>query len=286
MQELTQRKNSQLLEVWRRLKKNRLAVVGMILLVLIVLLAVFADLISPYPYDLQDYDAIFVKPCKEHPFGTDNFGRDILSRVIYGARISLKISFISLVGSALAGCILGAIAGFFGGAIDTVIMRFCDILMAIPRMVLAISIATTLGPGLTNAMIAIAISSIPSFARVVRASTLTVRDQEYVEAAKSIGCSTPRIIRKYIFPNILAPIIVQATLGVGTAIILAASLSFLGLGDPLLPEWGAMVSAARAYFRDYPHMIAFPGIAIMLTVLSLNLFGDGLRDALDPKLKK
>lgn len=280
------KRRGQLADVWKRLCKNRLAVFGLALLVVIVLVALFADIIAPYSYDYQDYSATFTTPCPEHIFGTDNFGRDIFSRVVYGTRTSLKIAFISLAGSALAGCLLGAFAGFFGGVVDTLIMRFCDIMMAIPRMVLAISIATTLGPGLTNAMIAIAVSSVPNFARVVRASTLTVRDQEYVEAARCIGCSTMRIISKYIFPNILAPIIVQATLGIGTAIILAASLSFLGLGDPLIPEWGAMVSAARSYFRDYPHMIAFPGLAIMLSVLSLNLFGDGLRDALDPKLKK
>lgn len=280
------KRRGQLAGVWKRLCKNRLAVFGLALLVVIVLVAIFADLIAPYPYDFQDYSATFQTPCPAHIFGTDNFGRDIFSRVVYGTRTSLKIAFISLAGSALVGCLLGAFAGFFGGLADTLIMRFCDIMMAIPRMVLAISIATTLGPGLTNAMIAIAISSVPNFARVVRASTLTVRNQEYVEAARCIGCGTMQIISKYIFPNILAPIIVQATLGIGTAIILAASLSFLGLGDPLVPEWGAMVSAARSYFRDYPHMIAFPGLAIMLSVLSLNLFGDGLRDALDPKLKK
>lgn len=282
----TPKKRSQLVDVWRRLCKNRLAVLGMVMLVVIVVVAIFADVIAPYPYDLQDYSATFMKPCKEHLFGTDNLGRDIFSRVVYGTRTSLRVAFFSLAGSALVGCIVGAIAGFFGGVVDTLIMRFCDIMMAIPRMVMAICIATTLGPGLTNAMIAIAVSSVPSFARVVRASTLTVKDQEYVEAATCIGCSTPRIIVRYIFPNILAPIIVQATLGVGTAIILAASLSFLGLGDPLVPEWGAMVSASRSFIRDYPHMITFPGIAIMLSVLSLNLFGDGLRDALDPKLKK
>ena len=166
-------------------------------------------------------------------------------------------------------------------------MRGSDILMAIPRTVLAIAIATTLGPGLVNAMIAVAIGTIPSFTRVVRASTLTVKDQEYVEAARAIGASNFHIIKKYVFPNVLAPIIVQATLGVGTAILLAASLSFLGIGiSPPTPEWGSMLSAARSYMRDYWHMVLFPGLAIMITVLALNLFGDGLRDALDPKLKK
>ncbi|MCD8223589.1 MAG: ABC transporter permease [Clostridiales bacterium] len=285
--EQKKKKHSQLREIWRRLKKNRLAVFGLCVLILLVFLAVFADVIAPYGYDEQNYAETLQFPSWKHWMGTDNFGRDILSRVIYGTRISLQIGFISLTGGALVGCILGAVAGFFGGAVDTVIMRFTDILMSIPRTVLAIAIATTLGPGLTNAMIAVAISSVPNFARVVRASTLTVKDQEFVEAARSIGASNARIIFRYIFPNVMAPIIVQATLGVGTAIILAASLSFLGLGiQPPTPEWGAMLSAARTYMRDYWYMVTFPGLAIMLTVLALNLFGDGLRDALDPKLKK
>ena len=282
-----QKKRSQASETWKRLRKNRLAVVGLVILALIFLLAIFADVIAPYPYDQQDYSSTFQTPSAQHLFGTDNFGRDILSRVIYGARISLQIGFISLLGGAFVGCVLGAIAGYFGGAVDTIIMRFNDILMAIPRIVLAISIASALGPGLTNAMIAVAISSIPNFARVVRASTLTIKDQEYVEAAHCIGANNFHIIKRHVFPNVLAPIIVQATLGIGTAIILAASLSFLGLGvTPPDPEWGSMLSEARTYMRDYPYMVIFPGLAIMVTVLALNLFGDGLRDALDPKLRK
>lgn len=281
------KKRSQASETWKRLRKNRLAVMGLAILALIILLAIFADYIAPYPYELQDYSASFQGPSAQHWFGTDNYGRDILSRIIYGARVSLKIGFISLLGGALVGCLMGAVAGYFGGVLDTVIMRFTDILMAIPRIVLAISIASALGPGLTNAMIAVAISSIPNFARVVRASTLTIKDQEYIEAAQCIGAKNFRIIMRHVFPNVLAPIIVQATLGVGTAIILAASLSFLGLGvQPPTPEWGSMLSAARTYMRDYPYMVIFPGLAIMVTVLALNLFGDGLRDALDPKLKK
>lgn len=281
------KKRSQLSQTWKRLRRNQLAVVGLIILILIVICAIFAEQIAPYPYDQQDYENTFQGPSQKHLFGTDNYGRDILSRVIYGSRASLQIGFISLLAGALVGCILGAFAGFVGGVVDTVIMRFTDILMSIPRTVLAISIATTLGPGLTNAVLAVAISSIPNFARIVRASTLTVKDTEFIEAERCIGAKTPRIIMRHIFPNVMAPIIVQATLGVGTSIILAAALSFLGLGvQPPMAEWGSMLSQARTYMRGYPYMVAFPGLAIMATVLALNLFGDGLRDSLDPKLKK
>lgn len=281
------KRHGQIYDIWRRLCRNKLAVFGMLVLVLLVLMAVFADFIAPYPYDLQDYSATLQFPSMAHPMGTDNYGRDILSRIIYGSRVSLRIGFIALSCGAVVGCILGAVAGFFGKAVDTVIMRFMDIMMSIPKMVMAIAIATTLGPGVTNAVIAVAISSVPEFARVVRASTMTVRDEEYIEAARTIGCSKARIIFRHVFPNILAPVIVQATLGIGIAIILAASLSFLGLGaEPPIPEWGCMLSESRTYVRDYWYMVAFPGLAIMLTVLSLNLFGDGLRDALDPKMKR
>lgn len=281
------KKSSQWRDVWRRLRKNRMAMFGLCVLVLLVFLAIFADVVAPYGYDEQNYSQMLELPSWQHIMGTDNYGRDIFSRIVYGTRISLLIGFISLAISTVVGSILGACAGYFSGASDTIIMRGSDILMAIPRTVLAIAIATTLGPGLVNAMIAVAIGTIPSFTRVVRASTLTVKDQEYVEAARAIGASNFHIIKKYIFPNVLAPIIVQATLGVGTAILLAASLSFLGIGiSPPTPEWGSMLSAARSYMRDYWHMVLFPGLAIMITVLALNLFGDGLRDALDPKLKK
>lgn len=281
------KKNSQWRDVWRRLLKNRMAMFGLCVLILLVFLAIFADVVAPYGYDDQNYSQMLELPSWQHIMGTDNYGRDIFSRIVYGTRISLLIGFISLAISTVVGSILGACAGYFGGASDTIIMRGSDILMAIPRTVLAIAIATTLGPGLVNAMIAVAIGTIPSFTRVVRASTLTVKDQEYVEAARAIGASNFHVIKKYVFPNVLAPIIVQATLGVGTAILLAASLSFLGIGiSPPTPEWGSMLSAARSYMRDYWHMVLFPGLAIMITVLALNLFGDGLRDALDPKLKK
>ena len=281
------KKRSQASDVWRRLKKSRLAMLGLIGLSILVFCALFADLIAPYDYALQDYTSLNQKPSLSHLFGTDNFGRDIFSRVIYGARISLVMGFISLSIGAVIGCILGAIAGFFGKKIESVIMRACDIMMSIPSTVLAIVITTTLGPGLVNAIIALSISTIPTFARVVRGSTLTVKDQEFIEAARGIGAKNSHIILHYILPNVLAPIIVQATLGIGKSIIMLAALSFLGLGiQPPTPEWGSMLSTARTFMRDYPHEVIFPGLAIMFTVLSLNLFGDGLRDALDPKLKR
>jgi peptide/nickel transport system permease protein len=281
------KKRSQFQEVWRRLKKNRLALVGLAMLFILIFVAIFAEVIAPYPYDKQNYSELMKAPSLQHLAGTDEFGRDILSRIIYGSRISLRIGFISLSAGALVGCILGAIAGYFGGVVDNVIMRVCDILYGIPRVVLAIAIASTLGAGITSALIAVAVSSVPDFARVVRAATMTVRDQEYIEAAKAIGARTGRILWVHIFPNILAPIIVQATIGIGKSILLCASLSFLGLGiQPPVPEWGAMLSSARTYMRDNPYMVIAPGLAIMLTVMALNLFGDGLRDALDPKLKK
>lgn len=281
------KKRSQLYEVWKRLRKNRLAVMGLAILAVLVLCAIFADFIAPYPYDKQDYLAVLQGPSWNHWMGTDEYGRDIFSRVIYGSRISLYVGFISLSGGALMGCIVGSIAGYFGGRVDDVIMRVMDVLNGIPRIVLAIAIAGTIGSGITSALIAVAVSSVPNFARVVRAATMTVRDQEFVEASQSLGASHAHIIVQHIFPNILAQIIVQATLGIGTAILLCASLSFLGLGvQPPTPEWGSMLSNARNFMRDYPYMVIAPGIAIMLTVLALNLFGDGLRDALDPKLKK
>lgn len=281
------KKRSQLSYVWHYLKRDRLAMLGLFGLLVLVFCAIFAPLIAPYDYAMQDYMAMNQPPSLKHLFGTDNFGRDIFSRVVFGARISLMVGFISLAIGAFIGSLLGAVAGYFGRFSETLIMRGCDIMMSIPSTVLAITIATTLGPGLTNAVIALSISSIPSFCRVVRGSTLTVKDQEYIEAARVIGASDWHIIRRYVFPNVLAPIIVQATLGIGKSIIMCAALSFLGLGiQPPTPEWGAMLSTARTFMRNYPYQVVFPGLAIMLTVLSLNLFGDGLRDALDPKLKR
>ncbi|MDR1520312.1 MAG: ABC transporter permease [Planctomycetota bacterium] len=275
-------------EVWRRLKRNRMALIGLAILLAMVLLAIFADVVAPYGMDDQDpLERAFLSPSLEFPFGTDNLGRDILSRVIFGARISLQVGIIAVGISFVFGCVFGAIAGYYGNTWDNIIMRLMDTLLAIPGILLAITIAATLGPGIINAMMAVGLSGAPGFARVVRASVLTVRGNEYVEAARAVNASDFRIITKHIMPNILAPVIVQATLSVANAILMAAALSFLGLGvQPPIPEWGAMLSQGRLFLRDYPHVVIFPATAIMLTVFGLNLFGDGLRDALDPRLKR
>lgn len=272
--------------VMKSLKRNKMAMLGLIILIVLVLVAVFADFIAPFRYDKQDLQNAFQHPSSEHIFGTDEFGRDILSRVIYGARISLKVGFVSVGIALVIGGLLGAVAGFYGGRLDNVIMRVMDVLLAIPQTLLAIAIVASLGSGLMNLMIAVGISSIPNYARIVRASVMTIRGEEYIEAARASGTSDAKIIMKHILPNCMAPVIVQVTLGIAGAILNAAGLSFIGLGiQPPDPEWGSMLSGGRDYIRGYAYMTMFPGLAIIITVLSLNLLGDGLRDALDPKLK-
>ncbi|MGP1419443.1 MAG: ABC transporter permease [Sphaerochaetaceae bacterium] len=279
-------KRSQIGEIWRRLRKNKAAMFGLAIILIIMLMAIFAEVIAPYDYSQQNLSARFQKPSLEHLFGTDNFGRDIFSRVVHGARISLKVGLISVLVSVAAGGTLGAVAAFYGGRTDNIIMRILDVVLAIPGMLLAIAIAATLGAGLGNMMIAIGIGSVPGYARVVRASVLTVKEQDYIEVARSIGASDARIIFRHILLNAMAPILVQATLGVAGAILSCASLSFLGLGiEPPTPEWGSMLSSTRQYISQYWWLTAFPGGMIMLTVYALNVLGDGLRDALDPRLK-
>lgn len=248
--------------------------------------------VFPYVYSLscipieQDLRNRFAAPSSEHYFGTDEYGRDIFARVIYGCRTSMEIGLLSVAASCIIGVIIGAVAGFYGGITDNLFMRFIDILMAIPNTLLGISIVAALGNSIPNLIIALSIGSIAGYARVVRVSVLSTKGMEYVEAAYATGASDARIIFKYILPNCLAPIIVQATMSVATTIMTATGLSFLGLGVPApTPEWGAMASSSRAYIRDYWWLVTFPGIAIMITAFSFNLFGDGLRDALDPKLK-
>lgn len=273
-------------QVFVRLKKNRMAMIGLFILVALVLTAIFANVIAPFPFDEQDLFATLEGPSATHWFGTDEFGRDIFSRIIFGSRISLQVGFVAVGFSVLVGGFVGAVAGYYGGRIDNVIMRLMDILLSIPQLLLAISVAASLGPGLLNLMLAVGIAAIPQYARLVRASVLSIREQEFVEAAVSVGSGDLRIIFRHILPNCLAPIIVQATLGVAFAILIAAGLSFIGLGlEPPTPEWGAMLSGGREFIRDYPYMTLFPGLAIMITILGLNFLGDGLRDALDPKLR-
>lgn len=273
-------------EMWFRLSKNKLAVLGLIVLIALILMAIFADYVAPFSYREQDLLNRFTTPNATHWFGTDNFGRDIFSRVVYGARVSLRVGLISVGIALFIGGAIGAYAGYKGGLADTLFMRFMDIMLAIPSMLLAIAIVSSLGGGLTNVMIAVGIGSIPQYARIVRASVISLKDQQFVEAARAVGSKNSTIIFKHLLPNTLAPVIVQSTLGVASAILAAAALGFLGLGlEPPRPEWGAMLNDGRHYLRDYPHMTTFPGLAIMVTILSLNLLGDGLRDALDPKLK-
>lgn len=280
------RKSGPWLDVWRRLKKDKMAMFGLFIILLLIFAAIFADFIAPYGYDDQNLKARLIGPGSEYLLGTDNFGRDIFSRIVYGSRISLQVGFIAVGISAIIGGALGSIAGYYGGKLDNTIMRLMDVLLAIPSILLAISIVAALGPGLQNVMIAVGIGSIPSYARIVRASVLSIRDQEFVEAARAVGANDFRIITKHILPNAMAPIIVQATLGVAGAILSAAGLSFIGLGiQPPTPEWGAMLSSGRDYLRDHWHVATFPGLAIMITIFALNLLGDGLRDALDPRLK-
>ena len=256
-------------------------------LMVLIILSAMSPIIAPYGYDEQNYEEARQTPSAKHWAGTDELGRDIFSRILYGGRVSLTIGIISVGIGLMAGGSLGVLAAFYGGKVETVIMRLIDVLMAIPSIILSISVCAALGSGIVNTMIAVGISSIPTSARVFRSSVISEKAKEYVEAARAVGAGNGRIILKHILPNSLAPVIVQASLGVAQSITTAASLSFIGLGiQPPNPEWGALLSGGRQYIRDYPHMVVFPGIAIMLTVLALNLIGDGLRDALDPRLKR
>lgn len=283
----TVRRNSQTKDTFRRFIKNKAAVAGLIIIGLLILGAIFVGVLSPYDYDKQNLVARFEMPSLSHPLGTDEFGRDLLTRILYGARISLFVGILSVSVGCLIGGTLGALAAYYGGRVDNSIMRFLDIWHSIPDLLLAISLASAMGPGIGNAIIAIGLTTIPSYARVVRASVMTVKNTEYIEAARCLGASVPTIILRHIIPNALAPIIVQASLGVAGAIITTASLSFIGLGvQPPTPEWGSMLSKGRQYIRNYWHLVTFPGVFIMTTVISLNLLGDGLRDALDPRLKR
>lgn len=283
------KKRSQWKETWRRLKKSRNAMIGLVLIFIIIAAALIAPLIFDYETEViaQNISERLQAPSMKHPFGTDNYGRDILARIMYGARTSLMIGAISCLICCTSGVLLGATAGYFGGKVDDVIMRFFDILLAIPSTLLAIVLVAAFGTSLLNIIIAVGLPTLPQYVRITRASVMQIKSQEYVEAARAVGATHPQIIRMHILPNCLAPVLVQATLRVATVIADAAGLAFLGLGIPApRPDWGGMLATGRAFLRDYPHTVLFPGLAIMATILALNLLGDGLRDALDPKLKK
>lgn len=282
-------KRSQIYEIWRRLKKNKAAMAGLIILIIIIMAAFFAGIIFDYENVVikPDYSNVLQWPGKNHWLGTDEMGRDVLARIVHGARLSLKIALVSTLLSLTSGGILGAVSGYYGGKVDNVIMRIMDIFLAIPNMLLAITIVAALGTNMFNLMLAIAVSDMPRFARIIRAAVLGIKDQEFVEASRALGAKNSTIIIKEILPNCLSPIIVQTSMVMAAAIILAASLSFIGLGvQPPDAEWGAMLSSGRTYIRDSSYLTLFPGFAIVITVLALNLLGDGLRDALDPRLKK
>ena len=281
------RKQNQSLVILKKMMQNKGSMIGLIVLIILILAAIFAPYLSPYGYADMDMSNMYQKPCLAHPFGTDELGRDILSRVMYGGRYSLFIGLSATVFALIFGITFGSIVGYYGGKVDNVIMRITDVIQAIPGMLLSIAISSVLGTGSLEMAVALGVGNIAPFTRILRGSILTVRKSEYLDAAKADNSSGFRMIRKHILPNAISPIIVQATLGCANTILIASSLSFIGVGiQPPTPEWGAMLSAGRAFIRDYPHMLIFPGIAIALTVLSLNLLGDGLRDALDPKLKK
>ncbi|WNS76688.1 ABC transporter permease [Bacillus sp. DTU_2020_1000418_1_SI_GHA_SEK_038] len=272
---------------YKKLAKNKAAMCGAFIVIAITFMAIFAPLLAPYDPAEMALSKKLQAPSSEHWLGTDDKGRDILSRILFGARISLTIGILSTALGAFAGILLGVVSGYYGRWIDSFIMRICDILLAFPGILLALAIISVLGASTTNVIIAVAFFAVPTFARIVRGSTLSVKKLEYIDAIRAMGSSDFRIIFKHILPNILSPIIVQATLYIASAIITASSLSFLGMGTkPPTPEWGFMLSQGRSYLAQAPHVTLIPGLAILLVVVGFNLFGDGLRDALDPKSKK
>lgn len=270
----------------RLFMRNKTAVIGLIIVLFFVVLAILAPLITKYEYTTQVLADRLQAPSAQHWFGTDDLGRDIFTRTIYGARLSLWVGVLSVIGSIIIGTLLGILAGFYGKWVDMVISRFFDILLAFPGILLAIAIVAVLGPSLQNALYAIAIVNIPTYGRLVRSRVLSLRQEEFITAARAIGVRDARILFRHILPNSLTPIIVQGTLGIATAIIEAAGLGFLGLGaQPPEPEWGKMLSDSRQFIQTAPWTVIFPGLCILLTSLGFNLMGDGLRDTFDPKLK-
>ena len=271
---------------WRTLRRDTLSMVGLAGLILLILMTIASPLLAPYDPTEMDYDHLLERPSKAHLWGADDLGRDVLSRVLWGGRESLRVAFIAIAIAMGGGIVVGLISGYYGGWVDNLIQRIVEIMMAFPTILLLLSIVAALGPGLGTVLIAIGISSIPTYSRLVRGSVLAARNYEYVTAAEVIGATNRRIMFRHILPNIVAPIIIYSTLGLGGNIIMTAGLSYIGLGaQPPSPEWGAMLNYGRSYLRDAWWMSVFPGLAIFIAVLCINILGDGLRDALDPRLR-
>ncbi|MBQ3374208.1 MAG: ABC transporter permease [Oscillospiraceae bacterium] len=283
------KKRSLAAEVWRNYKKNPSAMIALVLVVIIVFVAIFAQFFYDFKKDIvkQHVKEKFQKPSAEHWFGTDNYGRDVFTRVIYGTKYSLSVGVVAVAISCIVGVSLGLVAGYYGGVIEDLILRFCEVFTGIPSILMGVALMTAFGQSIGVLMLAIGLVYSPMYCRTTRAAVLPVRDQEYIEAARVAGVGDLGIMFNHVLPNALSPIIVQVTMGIASAILCASGLSFLGLGVPIpMPEWGAMLSEGREFMRDYMYLTIFPGLAIMITVLSFNLMGDGLRDALDPKLKQ
>lgn len=282
-------KKNRLKEIWKQFRRNKGAMAGLVILSILIFISLFAGWIWDYDRDItamQVGDRL-LKPCLAHPFGTDNYGRDMLARIGYGTRYSLSIGFASVFMGSIIGVPIGAISGYLGGKIDNAIMRCVDTFTIIPSLLMAIILVSVLGTSIFNLMLALSISTVPVMTRITRASVMVVRNNDFVESARAIGAPTYKILLKHVLPNCFSPILVQATLRVGSSIISAAGLSYIGLGVPLpTPEWGALLSASKSFIINAQHMCLFPGLAIMITVMVINLVGDGLRDALDPKLKR
>lgn len=273
-------------EAWKGFRKSKVAVVGMVIVFFFIIVAVIGPFIAKEGINEQFMADRLLPPSSEYWLGTDDFGRDILSRIIHGARISLWVGFFSVIGSVVVGSTLGIIAGYYGRWVDTIISRIFDIMLAFPSILLAIAIVSVLGPSLQNALIAIAIINVPNFGRLIRSKVLSIKEDEYITAAKGVGMRDARILFSHILPNSMAPVIVQGTLAIATAILEAAALGFLGLGAAAPePEWGKILADSKNYLQSAPWTMIFPGLAIMLTVLGFNLMGDGLRDAMDPRMK-
>jgi len=285
-QEVLPKPKSKIKEFIRKFLKRKTAVISAGFIVLLVIAAILSPYIVPYNPDMADYNMLLQGPSASHWWGTDEFGRDVFSRLLVGARLSLSVALLSVIIGTAVGTVLGLFAGYYGGWLEALVMRGCDILFSFPDILLAIAVVAIIGPGVINVVIAVAVFTVPSFARIMRSATLTVKESLYVEVARSLGCKNNRILWIHIFPGTIQSMIVNFTMRIGTAILAAASLSFLGFGANVTePDWGAMLSQGRNYLNTAPHIVLFPGILIFVTVLAFNLLGDGLRDTLDPKIK-